>query len=73
MLHLLRDHEVSADDGNTYERVCIEQWFSRAATSPQTNEPLPHTSLTPNRAMKTMIQEFLERARALQIAIDDAS
>ncbi|KAK7231291.1 spectrin binding protein [Aureococcus anophagefferens] len=34
---------VSADDGNTYERVCvcIEQWFATGKrTPPRTNEPL---------------------------------
>ena len=38
---------VLAADGFTYERSAIEGWISRKATSPMTNEPLPHLDAHP--------------------------
>ena len=39
---------VSAADGQTYERRAIEEWFTSAATSPLTGEPLKDKTLRPN-------------------------
>ena len=51
-----------AQDGHTYERVCIEEWFQTGArTSPQTNEPLESTKLVPNHALRKMVATFLRR------------
>ncbi|KAH8075255.1 ubiquitin-protein transferase [Aureococcus anophagefferens] len=58
---------VSADDGNTYERVCIEQWFATGKrTSPRTNEPLESLKLRPNHAIRRLTATYLEsRGRAI--------
>lgn len=60
---------VVAADGHTYERACIEQWFSTGnTTSPYTNEPLANTHVNPNHFAKSMISSFLEEARELEKA-----
>ena len=61
---LMRD-PVFAADGNTYERVAIEQWLSTGArTSPTTNEPLENLTLIPNHMARRMITALLEERRA---------
>ena len=61
----LMKEPVVAADGNTYERVCIEQWFATGArTSPVTNAALTSTHLLPNHTVRRMIAAFLERCRA---------
>jgi hypothetical protein len=52
---------VFAEDGFSYERLSMERWFSTGKRrSPVTNEVLTDrsTQLTPNRVMKTMIQNY---------------
>ena len=62
---------VSAADGHTYERVCIEQWLaSGKTTSPMTGEALAYTHLIPNHFAKQTIAAFLEEARELGRAVD---
>jgi hypothetical protein len=55
---------VMAADGHTYERAAIEQWFSQNSSgpilSPKTNRGLPNTGLTPNHALKALIQDHLQ-------------
>ena len=60
-MELMRD-PVMAMDGHTYERGPIERWLADHQTSPKTNEPLPSTTLVPNHAVKSMVQEYLEAA-----------
>ena len=48
----------STADGHTYERIAIEQWLATSATSPKTNELLPHTHLVPNHALRSMILDW---------------
>ena len=57
---------VMAADGYSYERVAIEQWLATGAgTSPKTNELLENEKLLPNKALKALIVDELERrARA---------
>ena len=57
---------VMAADGYSYERVAIEQWLATGAgTSPKTNERLENEKLLPNKALKALIVDELERrARA---------
>ncbi|KAH8053901.1 hypothetical protein JL721_10621 [Aureococcus anophagefferens] len=50
---------VIAADGHTYERRAIEAWFSRARTSPVTNEPLEHLHLIPAHTIRSLIQRRL--------------
>ncbi|EGB11855.1 hypothetical protein AURANDRAFT_19864, partial [Aureococcus anophagefferens] len=68
---LMKD-PVMADDGHTYERVAIEQWFATGKrTSPKTNESLPSTVVRPNHAVKSMIAGFLDACRRSGVAPDD--
>jgi hypothetical protein len=48
---------VFAADGHSYERSAIQTWFetNQSQRSPMTNEILSHTNLTPNHALKKMI------------------
>ena len=53
---------VMAADGYSYERVAIEQWLATGAgTSPKTNELLENEKLLPNKALKALIVDELER------------
>ena len=62
---LLRD-PVTTADGHTYERREIERWFNTRRmenahtkfTSPITGAVLAHTRLTPNHALRSMIEQF---------------
>ena len=47
---------VLAADGVTYERVQIERWLATHHTSPKTGMPLQHKHLTPNLALKALIE-----------------
>ena len=55
---------VSADDGHTYERACIEAWFAKGKrTSPATNALLESLKLRPNHVVRRMVAKYLaERA-----------
>ena len=50
----------STCDGHTYEKDAICTWLRRNNTSPATNLPLTHLTITPNYALKKSIQTFLE-------------
>ena len=56
---------VIAEDGNTYERRCIETHFENKQTSPMTNEPIGK-NLTSNLILKQIIQNVLENNSNLQ-------
>jgi hypothetical protein len=50
---------VVLDDGHTYERSQIQEWFDRGHwTSPLTNLRLRRLTLTPNFALRNAIEEF---------------
>lgn len=50
---------VIAEDGFSYERIAMERWFSTGKTrSPVTSERMEGQSLTPNKVMKAMIQNY---------------
>jgi len=45
----------------TYERESIERWFqANHRTCPKTRQPLQHTSLAPNCALRSLIEEWCE-------------
>jgi len=45
----------------TYERSCIQKWLdSGHKTCPKTQQPLSHTSLTPNFVLKSLIAQWCE-------------
>ena len=63
---LIRD-PVTTCDGQMYEREAIEQWFSKGnTTSPNTNNPLENTQLTPNVFAKKQINSLVEKNSALK-------
>ena len=47
---------VLASDGRTYERSAITEWLRTHSTSPITRETMLAKSLTPNYALKSMIE-----------------
>jgi len=52
---------VLAADGMTYERTAIMEWFFKGhLTSPMTRRDLASDELTPNRALKTLIRDWLK-------------
>ncbi|EOA39714.1 hypothetical protein CARUB_v10008359mg [Capsella rubella] len=60
-LQLMCDPVIIAS-GQTYERVCIEKWFSDGHNScPKTQQQLPHISLTPNYCVKGLIASWCEQ------------
>ncbi|CAH8269370.1 unnamed protein product [Arabidopsis lyrata] len=62
---IMEDPHV-ATDGFTYEREAISGWFARGHdTSPMINKRLPHTSLVPNLALRSAIQEWLQVPESL--------
>ena len=55
---------VVTADGHTYSRAEIQAWLATGKrTSPKTNEPLAHTTLTPNHLVRSMVQEYLDKAK----------
>ncbi|ESQ29862.1 hypothetical protein EUTSA_v10012353mg, partial [Eutrema salsugineum] len=55
---VMKDPHFTAD-GFTYEAEAIKRWLSTGHdTSPMTNVRLSHRTLTPNRALRSAIQEF---------------
>lgn len=53
---------VVAADGFTYEAEAVKGWLdSGHDTSPMTNITLPHRNLVPNRALRSAIQEWLQK------------
>lgn len=60
-LQLMYDPVIIAS-GQTYERVCIEKWFSDGHnTCPKTQQQLPHLSLTPNYCVKGLVGSWCEQ------------
>jgi hypothetical protein len=45
-------------DGQTYERVAIEEWLESHDTSPVTNLPLAQKLVFPNIALRNMIEDW---------------
>jgi len=50
-----------AADGFTYEAEVIKDWLEAHDTSPMTNLALPHRATIPNSALRSAIQEHLQR------------
>lgn len=58
---VMQDPHVAAD-GFTYEAEAVRGWLdSGHDTSPMTNLRLEHRNLVPNRALRSAIQEWLQR------------
>ena len=54
----------------TYERAAIERWLLTNHTSPVTGVRLPHKMLTPNFALRKVIEEYAERGIAAEARAD---
>ena len=62
MCEIMKDPVLLMEDGHTYERVALEQWFATGArTSPTTNAQLDSITLVPNLTVKRLIAAELER------------
>ncbi len=55
----LMSDPYSDSDGNTYEKDSIFKWVNQYHNSPITRNPMSISSLTPNRALKELIDTFL--------------
>ncbi|XP_010250775.1 PREDICTED: U-box domain-containing protein 45-like [Nelumbo nucifera] len=59
-LQLMYDPVIIAS-GQTYERICIEKWFSDGhSTCPKTQQQLSHLCLTPNYCVKGLVTSWCE-------------
>jgi Ran GTPase-activating protein (RanGAP) involved in mRNA processing and transport len=47
-----------AEDGVSYERSAIEEWLKKNGTNPLSREPVSSNKLTPNRALKALIDNY---------------
>ena len=47
-----------AADGHTYERQHIAEWLQKSDTSPMTNAPMEHKLLTPNLALRAVMDAY---------------
>ncbi|XP_073098554.1 U-box domain-containing protein 45 isoform X2 [Elaeis guineensis] len=60
-LQLMYD-PVIISSGQTYERICIEKWFSDGhGTCPKTQQHLAHLCITPNYCVKGLIASWCEQ------------
>jgi len=60
-LQLMYDPVIIAS-GQTYERVCIEKWFSDGHNKcPKTQQKLSHLCLTPNYCVKGLVTSWCEQ------------
>jgi hypothetical protein len=60
---IMRDPVIDRD-GYTYERKAILQWLEHDNRSPLTRKPLSEADLRPNRALKSVIQQYLLQKKA---------
>lgn len=66
-LDLMRDPVIVAT-GQTYERGNIQKWLEENRTCPKTSQILPHTTLTPNFVLRSLIHQWCE-ANGLEVAV----
>ena len=59
----MKDPVLCCEDGHTYERVAIEEWFAINSTSPATSQHLESTALAPNHVVRKLIAALLEQHR----------
>ncbi|GMH59528.1 hypothetical protein TrST_g11507 [Triparma strigata] len=56
-MELMNDPVIAAD-GHSYERSEITAWLIKNNTSPKTNDELEHKMVTPNHALRIMIEDW---------------
>ena len=60
MCEIMKDPVLLMEDGHTYERVALEQWFATGArTSPSTSAELDSLATAPNHTVKKLIAALL--------------
>ncbi|CAF1171538.1 unnamed protein product [Rotaria sordida] len=52
---------ILIEDGCSYEESAIQSWLQIHNTSPMTNNVLSNRNYTPNRALKSLINDFITR------------
>ena len=63
---LMRDPVIDRE-GNSYERIAIEEWIALKGVSPITRNPLHTGDLAPNRALREAIADALRSGRKTNI------
>lgn len=67
--HEVMTDPVLASDGFTYQREAIQNVFSTASRtavrSPMTNEPLENLTLIPNRALKALVNDWIQKNKPI--------
>lgn len=58
--HELMEEPVIAEDGHTYEKAAIVEWFRNRNSSPMTNERLKSTQVIPNVLVHAIISDYKE-------------
>lgn len=61
----IMDDPYIAADGYTYEYRAIKAWLEKHMISPVTKHRLSHSSIMPNHALRSAIQEWKARAAFL--------
>jgi ankyrin repeat protein len=57
---LIFDDPVKANDGHTYERSAIEEWFADHSTSPMTGNPIKDKTLIEDFNMRSIITKYIQ-------------
>lgn len=61
--HELMREPVMAEDGYTYEKAAIVEWFRNRDSSPLTNERVKSTQVIPNRLVHAIISDYKESTK----------
>ena len=60
--HSLMEDPVLTSDGFSFDKSSIQEWFNRGnKTNPLTGLALTNTNLLPNRPLKNLITEYIEK------------
>jgi len=60
---------VITKDGHSYEYDAIAKWIGEKGVCPQTRAPLTLEELAPNRSLKELIDEWVEKNCPLKPAV----
>ena len=60
---------VICEDGISYERVSIQEWFLSHNTSPVTRQIIHSTNLIPNIALRNTIQDYLKQEISISTSV----
>lgn len=54
----IMDDPVTLEDGTTYNRSSLVEWFKKSSVSPMTNRPVDTSRITPNYALRAAIERW---------------